>query len=126
MPRALPPGWVPSYRHKPSGQAVVALGGRVVYLGAHGSAESRAAYDRAVAEWLTLGRRANPPAPAGRHPGSLTIAEMFAAFRAHAEREYSPATVRGIGDAARWVRRLYGATPRATLARWRSGRCGSR
>jgi hypothetical protein len=42
----------PSYRlHKPSGQAVVTLSGRV-YLGRFGSTASRAEYDRRVAEWL--------------------------------------------------------------------------
>lgn len=111
MPRVLPPGWVPSYRrHKASGQAVVTLGGRVVYLGAYASADSRAAYDRAIAEWLTAGRRPAPSALPIKEGCALTVAEMLAAFRAYAEREYTPVTVRSLGDAARWVRRLYGAS----------------
>ena len=37
---------VPSYRlHKASGQAVVTLCGRDLYLGPHGSPESRSKYD---------------------------------------------------------------------------------
>ena len=42
----------PKYRkHKASGQALVTLNGRDFYLGPHGSPESRADYDRLVAEW---------------------------------------------------------------------------
>ena len=49
---------VPSYRlHKATGQAVVTLDGRDFYLGKHGTAESREAYDRMIAEWLASGRR---------------------------------------------------------------------
>jgi hypothetical protein len=50
----------PSYRlHKPSGKAVVTLpdgrGGRKdVYLGLHGSPESRREYERIVIEWESL------------------------------------------------------------------------
>jgi hypothetical protein len=41
----------PSYRlHRASGQAVVTLNGRDVYLGLHGTQASRDAYDRAIAE----------------------------------------------------------------------------
>jgi hypothetical protein len=45
--------------HKPSGQAVVTLNGQDIYLGRHGSPESRDEHDRAIAEWLTSGRQ--PP-----------------------------------------------------------------
>lgn len=49
---------IPKYRlHKPSGRAVVTLNGRDIYLGAHGSAESKAAYNRLVAEWQLAGRQ---------------------------------------------------------------------
>jgi integrase len=48
---------VPSYRHhKPSGQAVVTVNGRDIYLGEYRSKESRAQYDRLIAEWLAAGR----------------------------------------------------------------------
>jgi len=50
---------VPGYRlHKPSGQAVVTLGGKDQYLGAHGSDESRAKCQRLVAEYVRNGFRA--------------------------------------------------------------------
>jgi hypothetical protein len=49
---------VVSYRlHKPTNQAVVTFNGKDVYLGQHGTAESRERYDRAIAEWLANGRR---------------------------------------------------------------------
>ncbi len=47
---------IPSYRlHKASGQAVVWINGRDLYLGKHGSRESREAYDRLIAQWLEAG-----------------------------------------------------------------------
>jgi len=44
---------IPSYRiHKPSGQAVVRLDGKDIYLGLHGTPKSLGAYDAAIAKWL--------------------------------------------------------------------------
>lgn len=44
---------VPSYRlHKASRQAVVTLNGNDIYLGPYASPESKAEYERLVAEWL--------------------------------------------------------------------------
>ena len=46
----------PSYRHhRASGQAVVTLSGRDIYLGPHGTKFSRDNYDRVVGEWLAAG-----------------------------------------------------------------------
>jgi hypothetical protein len=53
-----------------SGQAVVTLNGRDIYLGKHGSDESRAEYERRIAEWHAAGRHL-PKAPA-----DLTINEF--------------------------------------------------
>ncbi len=48
---------VPGYLlHKASGQARVVLNGQTHYLGPHGSPESKAEYDRLIAEWLASGR----------------------------------------------------------------------
>lgn len=48
----------PSYRrHRATGRAVVTLNGRDHYLGEHGTAVSRAAYDELIAKWLHNGRR---------------------------------------------------------------------
>ena len=52
----------PKYRkHKASGQAVVTLNGRDHYLGPHGTAASKAFYDRLIAEWLVQGRSSPGP-----------------------------------------------------------------
>ncbi len=54
----------PSYRHhRSSGQAVVTVDGRDIYLGKFGMAESRAEYDRLLAEWLCNGRRSPRRSP---------------------------------------------------------------
>ena len=48
----------PSYRHhRASGQAFVEFDGRRVYLGRHGSEESRERYHALIAEWLANGKR---------------------------------------------------------------------
>ncbi len=50
-------GRIPKYSlHKVSGQAVVRLNGTDHYFGMYDSPESRAKYDRLVAEWLAKGR----------------------------------------------------------------------
>ena len=76
----------PSYRlHKPFGQAVVTLDGRDLYLGPHGTEESRRAYDRAVAEWLQNGRRL--PAARGGTP-DLVVAELAQGYLEHVAEYY--------------------------------------
>ena len=48
---------VPKYRrHKPTGQAVVTLNGRDIYLGKWNTRQSWAEYDRLTGEWLAAGR----------------------------------------------------------------------
>lgn len=70
--------------HKASGRAYVNLGGRVIYLGKYGTAESRLEYDRIKAEWL-----------ANRHSskffrgsGEPTMADVCLAYLDHAEKYY--------------------------------------
>jgi hypothetical protein len=73
---------VPSYRrHKASGQAVVRLNHRDVYLGKYGSAASREAYKRHVAELLS--RRSSSSAPI-----DITVVEVIAAYLAFAKVYY--------------------------------------
>ncbi len=75
---------VPSYGlHKPSGQAVVTLNGRDIYLGAHNSEESREAYQAALNEWLashrqrpSTGSRKRDAAPTDK----LTVNEIFLTY----------------------------------------------
>jgi hypothetical protein len=48
---------IPKYRlHAPSGLAVVRLNGRDIYLGKHGTKESRQEYGRIIKEWLSTNR----------------------------------------------------------------------
>ncbi len=101
---------VPSYRrHKPTGQAVVTLNGRDIYLGKHGTAASRGAYDRMIGEWLAAGRCVP------RSAVDLTVAELAHAYWQFAKSYYrkdgqpSPflATIR---LALRHLREVYGTT----------------
>jgi integrase len=98
--------------HKPSGLAVVTLGGKDRYLGRYGSPESRATYDRLIAEWLAGNRQREP----GRQPSPLTISEMILAVWHMAEKHYRTPDGEPTGeldnlrDALRPLRRLYGNT----------------
>jgi integrase len=106
---------LPSYRlHRPSGQAVVTLGGKDVYLGPHGTKTSRAEYDRVVAEWLASGRRPSAASPDGSAP--LSMSEMILRYwifaNQHYRRDGRPTReLDNIRDALRPVRELYGHTP---------------
>jgi integrase len=112
------PPRVPSYRlHKPSGKAVVTLGGRDHYLGRHGTPESREAYDRLIGEWLTQCRH-RPRGGSTRQTG-LTVGEMILAVWEQAKQHYRgpdgapTGELDNLRDALRPLRRLYGATPAA-------------
>ncbi|HEY8750018.1 MAG TPA: site-specific integrase [Tepidisphaeraceae bacterium] len=105
---------IPSYRrHAASGQAIVTLDGHDFYLGEHGSAPSKAEYDRRIAEWTAAGRRL----PAD--PQSVTIAELAAAFRRHARDFYRDSegkacrSIYNFDEALRPLLKLYGDTPAA-------------
>ena len=66
---------VPKYRlHKASGQAVVDLGGRTVYLGPYGDPASKESYARALAEWVANGKEAVGS------KGPATITELAARY----------------------------------------------
>jgi integrase len=108
---------VPSYRlHKPSGQAVVTLSGRDHYLGRHGSPESKAEYDRLIAEYLAS-RRQHPDRQG--QPHAFTIDAMILAVWKEAELHYRhpdgtpTGELDNLRDALRPLRRLYGHTPAA-------------
>ena len=48
----------PKYRlHKASGQALVQINGKRVYLGKYGSEESQAQYHRLLAEFIVAGKQ---------------------------------------------------------------------
>ncbi len=74
---------IPKYRrHKPTGQAVVTLSGRDLYLGKYGSAPSKQAYQRVTAEWLQAG--GNLPT----QRDDITVVEVVAAYMRFAQSYY--------------------------------------
>jgi integrase len=101
---------VPALRHhRPSGRAVVTLDGKDYYLGRYGSQESKAEYQRLLAEFLSGGLRAGSAAP------DLTINELAARYLRFADGYYlkdgKPTAEPGnIGLANRPLRQLYGHT----------------
>jgi integrase len=112
------PNRIPSYRlHKPTGQAIVAIRGKMFYLGPYGSVESRAEYNRIIAEWLAQGSAAlSSQAQSGPDAGSdLRIAELILAYWEHAQSYYTKngeatSEVGMIKLAVRPLHRLYGGT----------------
>jgi integrase len=94
--------------HKATGRAVVYIDGKSLYLGRFGSAESKAAYRRVIAEWS--GRRDSEvaPAPVGVAPSVPTIAEAIMQYKAHAETYYQSREVDNLREALRPLRELFG------------------
>lgn len=77
---------VPSLRlHKPSGRAVVTIGGRDHYCGPWGSRKAQAEYQRLVGEWLASGG-----APQATARDAITVAELVLAYRRFAQGYYAP------------------------------------
>lgn len=84
MPRK--PG-IPKYcLHKASGRAVVRINGDDIYVGVYGSPESKAEYDRLVADWLARGRRDKPSEV--KPANIVTVSEVVVAFWDHAQVYY--------------------------------------
>lgn len=78
----------PKYRlHRASGQAVVTLNGRSVYLGKHNTVESKSAYARVIGEWR---------AGVGLGPiekDTFTVVELIAAYVEFSHGYYRSAVV---------------------------------
>src|SRR5690349_8908522 len=99
---------VPAYRrHRASGQAVVTLNGVDHYLGRWESPESKAEYDRLIAEWLAGGRRL--PRTADR----MLVKELILAYDRYMRAAASEAELERIRGALKPVRQLYGNTAAA-------------
>ena len=76
---------VPKYRHhKQSGQAVVTLRGRDVYLGPYNSKGSKLEYDRVISEWLAAGRPTTPV----QESCEVTVTELILAYWKFAQSHY--------------------------------------
>ncbi|MEZ6235856.1 MAG: hypothetical protein R3B68_16875 [Phycisphaerales bacterium] len=107
---------IPSYRlHKAWGLAVVRLDGKDIYLGKHGSPESRAEYNRVIAEWLTSRRAALLAEPGSGPPPDLTVAELVDGFFEWADGYYvkngrPTSEINALNDAVRPLVKLYGLT----------------
>jgi hypothetical protein len=109
-------------RHKPSGQAVVTLGGKDHYFGPwpaelrKAPPDARDDYDRPIAEWLANGRRL---AVAAEDAPRRTVNELILAFWRHAEQHYrrddgTPTNeLRDYKSSLRPLRELYSPTPAA-------------
>jgi integrase len=109
---------IPSYRlHKPSGQAIVTIGGRMFYLGRYGSVESRSEYGRVVAEWQSGPPEIPPASPTmPSAPADLTVAELFRSYFRRCRDYYVKngrvtSQVTTIHLALDVANRLYGHTP---------------
>lgn len=110
---------VPKYRlHKASGQALVEHEGRRIYLGRHGSAESKQRYRRFIAELFSpASQQVTQPEPGQ----SLSIDELILRYFRHAKQYYNKngkptSELGGIRTALRRLRRLYGAQPAAEFS----------
>ncbi|MCC6784263.1 MAG: site-specific integrase [Planctomycetes bacterium] len=81
---------VPSYRlHKSSGQAIVTLGGRTLYLGPFESPASRERYERVVGEWRARGRFLAGTRDATGAPADwLSVDDLCAGYWTHATEYY--------------------------------------
>lgn len=74
----------PSYRlHKPTGQAVVTVCGRDIYLGKHGSADSKRAYKRVILEFL-----ANDGDLPPQKTADISVSELANYYKKFARRFY--------------------------------------
>jgi len=83
---------IPSYRlHKASGQAVVTLNGRDIYLGLHNTEDSKDRYKLVIQEWLASHRKLPPNGSAvspTRQPQDITINELFLPYWKHCQEYY--------------------------------------
>jgi hypothetical protein len=84
------PNRIPSYRlHKPTNQANVVIRGKMFYLGRFGSVESRAEYNRIIADWLAGNPQyLLPTAFSHAVQSDLTVAELILAYHRHSEQYY--------------------------------------
>ena len=115
MPKTSPSVRIPSYRkHSSTGQAVVTIGDKDIYLGKHNSAASRLEYNRLIAEYTAAG--GNLPST---KRSDYTIAELLVAYLKHATEYYRHADgtptseIHSLRLAMRPLKELYGRTSAA-------------
>jgi integrase len=93
---------LPKYRkHRASGQAVVTLNGRDIYLGSYNTKASKTEYDRLVGEWLAANR-----SPAyGASVGQISVGELLAVYLKYAKKYY------GGGSRGEYAKMLFAVKP---------------
>ncbi len=107
---------IPKYRlHKPTQYAVVRLNGRDIYLGMHGTDESRQLYQQVIAEWLANNRQLAARREFVESPHALSVAELMLAYLEFASSYYvkngQPTREQdNIRDAMRSVSSVYSKT----------------
>ncbi|MCK4658707.1 MAG: hypothetical protein KAV82_04220 [Phycisphaerae bacterium] len=105
---------IPKYRlPKPFSLVVVRLNGRDIYLGQHGTEESRQRYEQVIAEWLSNHRQLAERRELLDSPRALSVGELVIAYLEHAESYYvknghPTGEFENIKDAVRQLSRLYG------------------
>lgn len=104
---------VPTMRlHKASGQAIVTLAGRDVYLGRWSDREKHERYRRAIAEWMAAGCPRQPLRLASGR--AFTINQLADAYEAELAAKAESGCVRDrVELSLRPLRALYGTTPAA-------------
>jgi hypothetical protein len=100
---------VPSYQCHHSRQAIVTLQGRDFYLGKFGSLESRAKYDRLIAEYLACGRVA--PVDHEELDDAPSVAEQMLPYLRHCE-EYDRLSDGRVSNQVLMVKLAFGALRR--------------
>ena len=106
---------IPSYRlHKASNKAIVTLDGRVIYLGDWEGEESKAEYQRIIAEWLSNGRRL-PDIPAKDASAEHTVNSLILAYWQYAKTYYQKngeptSELSCVHQALRYLKEAYGHT----------------
>lgn len=104
---------IPKYRHhKPSGQALVEIRGKRIYLGKHGSPESTEKYRRLIAEFLSN----DGVVDTCSHKRALTVNELILQYFRFAKTYYvengNPTDeVAALRVALRRLRKFYGRIP---------------
>ena len=81
---------IPQYRlHKPTGRGVVRLNGRDIYLGTHGTPESKERYRQVIAEWLSNNRQLAVRREQAEATNWTSVSELVLAYLEHATTNYS-------------------------------------